>query len=134
MTRLLELIARHEAVSEEASEDMLRIMRRLDGRGELTRLLPWNEMNMLPDPQEELGRGEGRLVHDCAHFGSDLPRDARALRDVGVLRRRHGPRYRVATPKAMSSMASWASRRGRRSPPIVPTGKRHTLVPSRAYA
>jgi len=49
MTRLLELIARHEAVSPEASEEMLRIMRRLDGRGELTRLLPWNELNMLPD-------------------------------------------------------------------------------------
>lgn len=49
MTRLLELIARHEAVSPEASEEMLRIMRRLDGRGELTRLLPWSELNMLPD-------------------------------------------------------------------------------------
>jgi beta-lactamase class A len=51
MTRLLELIARHEAVSEDASEDMLRIMRRNDGRGELTRLLPWSEMNTLPDPK-----------------------------------------------------------------------------------
>jgi beta-lactamase class A len=49
MTKLLELIARHQAVSQEASKDMLRIMRRLDGRGELTRLLPWNELNMLPD-------------------------------------------------------------------------------------
>jgi beta-lactamase class A len=49
---LLELIARHEAVSKDASEDMLRIMRRLDGRGELTRLLPWNELNMLPDPRQ----------------------------------------------------------------------------------
>jgi beta-lactamase class A len=47
--RLLELIARHEAVSPEASEDMLRIMRRQDYRHELTRLLPWNELNMLPD-------------------------------------------------------------------------------------
>jgi beta-lactamase class A len=52
MTRLLELIARHEAVSPDASEDMLRIMRRLDGRGELTRLLPWNELNMLPNYKE----------------------------------------------------------------------------------
>lgn len=52
MARLLELIARHEAVSEDASEDMLRIMRRLDGRGELTRLLPWSELNMLPDPKQ----------------------------------------------------------------------------------
>ena len=35
MTRLLELIARHEAVPPEASEDMLRIMRRQDYRHEL---------------------------------------------------------------------------------------------------
>ncbi|HEY8765941.1 MAG TPA: serine hydrolase [Dehalococcoidia bacterium] len=47
MTRLLELIALHEAVSEEASEDMLRLLRRQDYRHELSRLLPWNEMNML---------------------------------------------------------------------------------------
>ena len=52
ITRLLELIARHEAVSPEASEDMLRIMRRQDYRHELTRLLPWNELNMLPNHQE----------------------------------------------------------------------------------
>jgi beta-lactamase class A len=52
MTRLLELIARHEAVSPEASEDMLRIMRRQDYRHELTRLLPWNEMNMLEDHRQ----------------------------------------------------------------------------------
>ncbi len=52
MTRLLELIARHEAISREASEDMLRIMRRQDYRHELTRLLPWNEMNMLENHTE----------------------------------------------------------------------------------
>ena len=52
MTRLLELIARHEAVSPEASEDMLRIMRRQDYRHELTRLLPWNEMNILENHTE----------------------------------------------------------------------------------
>jgi beta-lactamase class A len=49
MARNLELIARHEAVSAEASEDMLRIMRRQDYRHELSRELPWNEMNRLPD-------------------------------------------------------------------------------------
>jgi beta-lactamase class A len=49
MARLLELIARHEAVSEAASEDMLRILRRQDYRNELSRDLPWNEMNMLED-------------------------------------------------------------------------------------
>jgi beta-lactamase class A len=52
MTRLLELIARHEAVSPETSEDMLRIMRRQDYRHELSRLLPWNEMNMLENHRE----------------------------------------------------------------------------------
>ena len=49
MTRNCELIARHEAVSEEACLDMLRILRRNDGRGELSRELPWDEMNRLPD-------------------------------------------------------------------------------------
>ena len=52
MARLLELIARHEAVSPEASEDMLRIMRRQDYRHELSSLLPWNEMNMLANHRE----------------------------------------------------------------------------------
>lgn len=47
MSHLLELIAQHEAVSPEASEDMLRIMRRQDYRHELSSLLPWNEMNRL---------------------------------------------------------------------------------------
>jgi beta-lactamase class A len=52
ITRLLELIARHEVVSPEASEDILRIMRRQDYRHELSRLLPWNEMNMLENHRE----------------------------------------------------------------------------------
>ena len=46
---LMTAIARHECVSEDASEDMLRIMRRSDYRHELSALLPWNEMNMLGD-------------------------------------------------------------------------------------
>lgn len=45
---LLQLIARHRAVSAEASEDMLRILRRQDYRHKLTRLLPWNVLNVLP--------------------------------------------------------------------------------------
>jgi beta-lactamase class A len=49
IARLLELIARHEAVSEDASEDMLRIMRRQDYRHELSSRLPWNELNRLED-------------------------------------------------------------------------------------
>lgn len=51
MVRLMTLIADHKAVSPEASEDMLRIMRRSDYRHELSALLPWNEMNMLGDPK-----------------------------------------------------------------------------------
>jgi beta-lactamase class A len=46
---LMTRIARHECVSAEASEDMLRIMRRTDYRHELSGRLPWNEMNMLGD-------------------------------------------------------------------------------------
>ena len=49
MARNLELLARHEAVSEEASKDMLRILRRNDYRHELSRELPWSEMNTLPN-------------------------------------------------------------------------------------
>lgn len=49
MTRLLWLIARHECVSADADEDMLRILRRQDYRHELSAELPWNELNMLGD-------------------------------------------------------------------------------------
>jgi beta-lactamase class A len=50
MVRLMTLVADHACVSAEASEDMLRIMRRSDYRHELSAELPWNEMNMLGDP------------------------------------------------------------------------------------
>lgn len=46
---LMAMIGRHACVSAEASEDMLRIMRRSDYRHELSAELPWNEMNMLGD-------------------------------------------------------------------------------------
>ncbi len=49
---LLELIARHEAVSPNASEDMLRIMRRQDYRHELSARLPWNELNRLDNHKQ----------------------------------------------------------------------------------
>ena len=52
MARNLELLARHEAVSEDASEDMLRILRRQDSRAELSRELPWSEMKTLPNYKE----------------------------------------------------------------------------------
>lgn len=53
MCGLFAMIARHEAVSPEASEDMLRIMRRCDYRHELSRDLAWNEMNMLGDDPKQ---------------------------------------------------------------------------------
>jgi hypothetical protein len=49
---LMARIARHEIISPDACDDMLRIMRRLNGRAELSHNLPWNEMNMLPDPRD----------------------------------------------------------------------------------
>jgi beta-lactamase class A len=51
IVQLMTLIANREAVSYDASEDMLRILRRQDYRHELSRNLPWNELNMLPDHQ-----------------------------------------------------------------------------------
>ena len=50
--RLFALIGRHELVSADASEDMLRILRRCQSRVELSGRMPWNEMNMLDDPRE----------------------------------------------------------------------------------
>jgi beta-lactamase class A len=49
MCKLLSLIGRHECVSPEADEDMLRILRRQDYRHELSAELPWNELNTLGD-------------------------------------------------------------------------------------
>jgi beta-lactamase class A len=71
MTRLLELVARHEAVSPEASEDMLRIMRRQDYRHELSRLLPWNEMNMLENHRENwVGEKGGSFLNGIRASGA----------------------------------------------------------------
>jgi beta-lactamase class A len=49
--QLFAMIGRHELVSPDASEDMLRILRRCQSRVELSGEMPWNEMNMLDDPQ-----------------------------------------------------------------------------------
>jgi beta-lactamase class A len=51
MTRLMALLACHQAVSPEASQDMLRILRRCQSRVELSGEMPWNELNMLDDHQ-----------------------------------------------------------------------------------
>jgi beta-lactamase class A len=52
MARLFAMIGRREAVSSEASEDMLRILRRQDYRHELSSLLPWNELNRLDNHKQ----------------------------------------------------------------------------------
>ncbi len=76
MARNLEIIARHEAVSEAASEDMLRIMRRNDYRHELSRELPWSEMNTLRNYQqnwvaEKGGASPGGIRASGAIFHSE---------------------------------------------------------------
>jgi hypothetical protein len=48
---LWEMIGGGKAVSEEASRDMLRILKRQQHREKLGRFLPWNELNTLPDPR-----------------------------------------------------------------------------------
>ena len=49
---LMTLLARREILTPDACEDMLRILRRCQGRAELSHDLPWNELNMLPEPRE----------------------------------------------------------------------------------
>lgn len=71
MAHNLELIARHQAVSPEASQDMLRILRRQDYRNELSRELPWNEMNMLPDHQQNwVAEKGGASLHGIRASGA----------------------------------------------------------------
>jgi len=79
MTRNLELIARHEAVSAEASEDMLRILRRNDGRGELSRELPWNELNRLPDHKQNWVAEKGGASPGGIRTGGALFHGARGV-------------------------------------------------------
>ncbi len=69
--KLCELIARREAVSAAGCDDMLKIMRRLEGRAELSRLLPWNEMNMLDNPRENwVAEKGGSLVNGVRTSGA----------------------------------------------------------------
>jgi len=71
MSRLLELIARHQAVSPEASEDMLRIMRRQDYRHELSRNLPWNELGRLDNHLENwVAEKGGAFIHGIRTSGA----------------------------------------------------------------
>jgi beta-lactamase class A len=68
---LMTRVARHGAVSSDASEDMLRIMRRSDGRAELSHLLPWNEMNMLDNPRQNwVAEKGGAFINGIRTSGS----------------------------------------------------------------
>jgi hypothetical protein len=77
MAALFELIARHNAVSGDASEDMLRILRRQDGRGELSRLLPWSELNVLPNHKENWVAEKGGSYLNGVRTGGAVFRGAR---------------------------------------------------------
>ena len=77
MTRLLELIARHEAVSQDASQDMLRIMRRQDYRHELSRELPWNEFNVLPRRKQHWVAEKGGAMNNGIRCGGSIFHGAR---------------------------------------------------------
>jgi beta-lactamase class A len=77
MTELLTLIAKHQVVSTESCEDMLRIMRRCVGRAELSQLLPWNEMNMLEDPHENWVAEKGGAFVDGIRAGGAIFRSPR---------------------------------------------------------
>jgi beta-lactamase class A len=74
---LLALIARHEAVSPEASQDMLRIMRRQDYRHELSRNLPWTEMNTLPDHEQNWVAEKGGASPGGIRCGGSIFHSAR---------------------------------------------------------
>jgi beta-lactamase class A len=79
--RLWELIARGEAVDDESSKDMLRILKKQQHREKLGRFLPWNELNTLPDPKNNWVATKGGTYI----FG--------VRNDSGIM---HGPRGEVA--------------------------------------
>ena len=74
---LMTMIAKHAAVSADASEDMLRILRRSDGRAELSHLLPWNEMNMLDNPRENWVAEKGGAFINGVRTGGSIFHTAR---------------------------------------------------------
>ncbi len=82
--RLLTLIARREAVSPESCDDMLRIMRRCTGRAELSKLLPWNELNMLDNPRENWVAEKGGAMTNGVRCGGGIFRSARGFFTMAV--------------------------------------------------
>ncbi len=59
MCRLLTMLAGGSVVSADASREMLRLLRRQQQRDKLARELPWNELNMLPDPMNNWVANKG---------------------------------------------------------------------------
>lgn len=57
--RLWEMIARGEAISPDASKDMLRILKKQQHREKLGRFLPWNELKTLGDPRNNWVASKG---------------------------------------------------------------------------
>ncbi len=79
MTHLLERLARHECVSPDADEDMLRITRRCQSRSELSRFLPWNELNMLGDPRERWVAEKGGSFLNGLRCGGSIFKGPRGM-------------------------------------------------------
>jgi len=84
IVRLLTLIARREAVSPKGCDDMLRIMRRCTGRAELSKLLPWNELNMLDNPRENWVAEKGGAMTNGVRCGGGIFRSTRGFFALSV--------------------------------------------------
>jgi len=84
IVRLLTLIARREAVSPEGCDDMLRIMRRCTGRAELSKLLPWNELNMLDNARENWVAEKGGAMTNGVRCGGAIFRSPRGFFALAV--------------------------------------------------
>jgi beta-lactamase class A len=84
IVRLLTLIARRQAASPESCDDMLKIMRRCTGRAELSKLLPWNELNMLDDPRENWVAEKGGAMTNGVRCGGAIFRSTRGFFTMAV--------------------------------------------------
>lgn len=84
MARLMELIATKRALSPDGCEDMMRIMRRMRERAELSHLLPWNEMNMLPEPHENWVAEKGGSFMNGVRTGGAIFHSAKGFFTMSV--------------------------------------------------
>lgn len=84
MTRLCAQIATGEAASADGCDDMLRILRRCVGRAELSRELPWNEMNMLENPRQNWVAEKGGSFINGVRTGGAVFRTERGMFAMSV--------------------------------------------------